>query len=188
MIPCYKFIDDLDIDSYSEYFLSTFHVHLGNQMSLFFQSKVNDPVIKKLNDILVTNYQFPPILYFTLFNHRKDQAIHVDGIGTSRYASLNLPLSGKDSNNMIFYKLKKDSIPAITNASYYKESDVEYVDEIDGQKRWVLMNSGIPHQVINIDITQPRITLCVRFHNNPTFEYLFSKLVRGTGIEPVLTA
>jgi len=188
MLPCYKFIDSLDIESYSEHFLSTYHVQLNNQLSQFFQNEVNDPVIKKLNDVLVTNYQFPPIQYFILFSHKKDQPIHIDGMDTLRYASLNLPLAGQDSNKMIFYKKKKDSIPVITNANYYKESDVEYLDEFDGQKRWTLVNSGIPHHVINIDSTQPRITLCVRFHNNPTFEHLLSILVRGTGIEPVLTA
>jgi len=188
MLPCYKFIDDLDISSYSEYFLSTFHVQLANPMSQFFQHKVNDPVIKKLSDILVTNYQFPPIQYFILFNHIKEQPIHVDGIDTIRHASLNLPLTGKDSNKMIFYKLKKDSVPNITTANYYTKSDVEYHDEIDGQKRWVLVNSGVPHQMINIDDSHPRITLCIRFNNNPKFEYLFSKLVRRRGIEPLLIA
>jgi hypothetical protein len=176
MLPCFKFIDGLDIDSYSEYFLSTFHVQLGNQMSQFFQYKVNDPIIKKLNDILVTNYQFPPIEYFILFNHKRDQSIHIDGIGTIRYASLNLPLAGQDSNKMIFYKLKKDSVPIITNANYHTETDVEYLAEIDGRKRWTLVNSGIPHQVTNIDSSHPRITLCVRFYNNPSFEHLLSKL------------
>ena len=188
MIPCYKIIDGLDIDSYSEYFLSIFHVQLRNQMSQFFQYKVNDPAIKKLNDILVTKYQFPPIQYFIIFNHNKDQPIHIDGIDTIRHASLNLPLSGIDSNKMIFYKLKKDSVPVITNANYYTKSDVEYLAEIDGKKQWALVNSGIPHQVINIDSNQPRITLCIRFYTNPTFEYLLSKLVRRRGIEPLLIA
>ena len=181
-------MDDLDTSYYADYFLNKFHAHLDTQISQFFQYKINDPIIKKLSDILVTNYQFPPIEYFILFNHKRDQHIHIDGIGTIRHASLNLPLTGKDSNKMIFYKLKKDSVPIITNANYYTESDVEYLAEIDGKKRWTLVNSGIPHQVINIDASYPRITLCVRFIKNPTLEYLLPKLVRGTGIEPVLTA
>jgi hypothetical protein len=77
---------------------------------------------------------------------------------------------------MIFYKTLVNTPLYLTDANYYLPENVEPVIELEGSNEWVLVDSSVPHNITNVDFNNPRITLCIRFNNNPKFEYLFSKL------------
>jgi hypothetical protein len=186
----------LSVDPYTDYFLNTFmplnfKEHTGLFTPYLKKDFSDDPIIKELDNLLQTKYNFPPIFYFSIFKHNQPQKIHVDFTGGKhefRHASLNLPLSGYKSTRMIFYTEKKDTSPRLGNDAYFYDIDqVEHIAEFKGSNDWVLVNSGVPHQIIAENHNDPRITLCIRFESNPTIDECI-EMVRGTGIEPVLTA
>jgi len=181
----YMHLPELEVDKYTNYFLNQFipsndFCQKVTDTNWFVQyerpSFFNDTVIKELEHILCTKYKFPPIQYFIIFKYNVEQPIHVDGIQIPRYASLNLPLSGYKTTKMVFYKIVNDVSPIINTANYYSKNDVEPIAELKCSNSWVLVNSGIPHHIQNVDKNNPRITLCIRFANNPTVSNLINKI------------
>jgi hypothetical protein len=182
MTEYFQHFHEIDSVDWTEYFLKEF---LPKQK--FFEnlskSKYNyvqyndiniDPAIVKLSSILESKFNFPPIEYFLIFCHdRENQPIHIDGINQLRYSSLNLTISGFKNTKMIFYKKNNPNATAsVTNANYFDIKDLTPVTEFNGSNEWVLVNSGEPHQVIGINTDSPRITVCFRFLNNPIFKDL----------------
>ena len=76
---------------------------------------------------------------------------------------------------MCFYNTKSNIIPKIEDAYYFKEDDVCLATELAGTNNWVLVNSAVPHNIVNVDSSNPRLTVCVRFVANPKFENLITK-------------
>lgn len=133
----------------------------------------NELEILKLNALLVNKLKFPPIDYFLIFRHvDMDQPIHADGREILRHASFNLPIIGYEGTSMCFYKENNVLPPTISNANYYEKENLTVVEKFKGGNEWVLVNSGVPHNIIDMNPAKPRVTLCIRFLNNPTFEQL----------------
>lgn len=159
-IPKYKFFENTSDtgSSYIEWYKKDF---------------VNEPGILKLSYLLSSILKFPPIEYFLIFRHvDMDQPIHADGREILRNSSFNLPLTGYEGTSMCFYEPKTILPPIIRNANYYEKDNLTLVEKFAGGNEWVLVNSAIPHNVINMDANNPRLTVCIRFAFNPTFEDL----------------
>jgi hypothetical protein len=200
----------LSSQPYTDYFVNEFiPLHLTTKgpdhkdykkiYNVYFQKEVNDPVIAELDKLLQTRYEFPPIQTFVLFRHTSPQGIHIDFDHTGekivpRYASLNLPLIGFESTKMVYYKSKVDTPDFVDNkeSAYYSIDNVEPVAELASTNDWVIVDPSKIHNIVNSDFNNPRYTLAIRFETNPTLTDLLNKteryMVRGTGIEPVLTA
>lgn len=174
----------LNVKNYTNYFLHTFMPKNNfdeKHKSLFYiqyfrKEFYKDSTIMLLDLTLQKKYNFPPIEYFNIFKHERQQTIHHDGIEIPRYASLNLPLQGFELTKMIFYKKLVESPLNISNANYYLPENVEPVSELAGSNEWVLVNSSVPHNITNVDFNNPRITLCIRFISNPTYDFLVKNL------------
>lgn len=116
------------------------------------------------------------IQYFHIFQHHRNQDIHIDGNKEIRNCSLNLPLINFDNTETRFYKTKT-SIPSFlkTDAIYYNgKEDLEVAETLPGSQKWVLINSGVFHNVITENKNKPRITVSFRFKGNPKFENLYN--------------
>jgi len=197
-------IPTLKSEPYTSYFLNTFIPSIKgtkdsdkkiSAYTLYFKKDFcTDPVVMELDTLLQTKYDFPPIECLVVFKHTYQQPIHVDGRLPARNASLNLPIYGFESTKMIWYKSKIELSPNVSDAHYFDPDNMDPIPDsvFEGTNDWVLVNTVIPHNIINVDFNKPKTTVCVRFENNPTFEQLQAKinnyLARGTGIEPVLTA
>jgi hypothetical protein len=160
-IPKYKVIEELDRTkstksiSYVQYFI--------------FQM----PNLLKFNAHLKLVYNFPDIEYFLIFKHHTDQPIHADGLQILRHSSLNLPISGYENTKTIFYKETfVNPNREIQDANYYNIENLSPIAELQGTNDWVMINTGIPHQVIGATASNPRITVCFRFFSNPTINRL----------------
>lgn len=179
MSEYFQHFSKIDSIEWTEYFLKEFlpkHKFFENLSKseynyVQYDSMNIDPAIAKLSSILTSEFNFPPIECFLIFCHKKEkQPIHIDGTRKLRYASLNLSISGFENTKMIFYKKNNPNASVeVTNANYFDIKDLTPVAEFNGANEWILVNSGEPHQVINIDTNNPRITVCIRFLNNPTF-------------------
>jgi hypothetical protein len=159
-IPKYKFFENTSDtgSSYIEWYKKDF---------------LNETEILKLSALLSSKLKFPPIEYFLIFRHvDMDQPIHADGRAVLRHSSFNLPLTGYEGTSMCFYEQKTILPPTIKNANYYEKDNLTLVEKFTGGNEWVLVNSAIPHNVINMDANNPRLTVCIRFEFNPTFEDL----------------
>lgn len=157
-IPKYKFDEKISGTIYIEYHKKDFN---------------DEPGILELSNLLSSKLGFPPIEYFLIFKHiRADQLIHVDGIEIPRNASFNLPLIGYEGTTMCFYEENILHTPSVSNARYYPKENLTLVETFAGGNEWVLVDTSVPHNIINVDPGQPRLTLCVRFHSNPTFNNL----------------
>lgn len=160
-IPKYKFFENTSDtgSSYIQYYKEDF---------------VKEPEILKLSALLVSKLRFPPIDYFLIFRHvDMDQPIHADGMAVLRHSSFNLPLTGWEGTIMRFYEMQNHDIkPEISNANYYNKENLVLAEEFSGGNEWVLVNSAVPHNVVNMDANNPRLTLCIRFSKNPTFDDL----------------
>ena len=134
----------------------------------------HEPEILKLSKELTIKLKFPPIEYFFMIRHNDiDQAIHTDGTEIIRNSSFNLPLLGYAGTEMRFYEIKnKEFKPIIGDTNYYDKNDLIPIDEFQGENNWVLVNTSVPHNIVNINSTNPRFTVCFRFIGNPTFEML----------------
>ena len=178
----YKHLPELDGVKWTNYFLNDFmpqynfytDIKSSAYNYVMYDNKNLYPRIVELDNELQQKYNFPPISYFMIFLHnKKNQPIHVDGTFTLRYASLNLPISGYENTKMIFYKKNNHNANvSISNANYLDIEDLTFADEFNGSNDWVLVNSGEPHQIVNIDVNNPRITVCFRFQGNLKFEDL----------------
>lgn len=178
----FQHFPEIDSVEWSEYFLKEFlpkHKFFENLS----KSKYNyvqyndiniDPAIVKLSSTLESKFNFPPIEHFLIFCHNKEnQSIHIDGTSQLRYASLNLAISGFENTTIIFYKKNNPNAKvAVTNANYFDIKDVTPITNFNSTSKWVLINSGEPHQVIGINTNNPRITVCIRFYKNPKFHDL----------------
>ncbi len=135
---------------------------------------LNIQLLKKLSNDLQEQYKFPPISNFLIFCHQQaSQPVHIDGTSQYRYASLNLTIKGYQNTKMMFYKQNESNMQTtISNAYYFDKQDLLLVDELKGSNDWVLINSGVPHQAIGVNLNDTRITVCIRFLGNPTFENL----------------
>ena len=157
-IPKYKFNDVLKVSTYN-----------------YVQYNTNRyPRIVEFSNELQQKYNFPPIEYFLIFSHQQqNQLVHIDGTNQYRYASLNLTVSGYQNTKMLFYTENKSSIQLnIRNANYLDLKDLKLVSEFNGCNNWVMINSGVPHQAVGINLNETRTTVCFRFVGNPRFESL----------------
>jgi hypothetical protein len=180
----YKHFPEIDNVYWTNYFLNEFIPeykfveqisNTGSAYTLYSKKDFsNNLEILKLSSLLTDKLKFPPIDYFSIFRHVIHQPIHADGIAVLRNASFNLPLAGFEGTKMCFYKTKTDILPKAKDAYYFKEDEVYPVGEFLGSNEWVLVNSAVPHNVVNVDYDNPRLTLCVRFVNNPKFEDLIT--------------
>ena len=182
----YKRFPEIDNVYWTNYFLNEFfpkykifeQLSMSNTSSLYTmylkKDFYKDLEILKLSSLLVSKLNFPSIEYFSIFKHRYAQTIHADGKSTLRYASFNLPLVGFEGTKMCFYNTKPNVIPKVTDAYYFKEDDVCLATELEGKNEWTLVNSSIPHNIVNSDFNNPRITVCIRFNGNPKFEDLIT--------------
>jgi hypothetical protein len=142
-----------------------------------------DPILQLLEDTLVKQFNFPKIYYLMLFHHTFSQRIHVDGTVTVRHASLNIPLSGFNGTNITWYNL-------VSPLNDYRDFDKDYdlidfpksdltpVATLPGANAWSLVHTSKPHHVVSENYNNPRLTLCVRFKDNPSFEFLHELLSR----------
>ena len=180
----YKFIDIPNTNEYIDYFLNIF-IKEHNFIELVTKQvnktyieypidKYHNPMISKLNKELSEKYKFPPISHFILFYHTGNQNIHADGSSVPRWCSFNLPLMGWEGTRMNFYSAKPDVISRNAESRYYCKDHVIYQDHFDCTNNWVLVHSGLPHNVCNMTPENPRITLVNRFHGNPPFKVLTS--------------
>ena len=163
-IPKYKFFENTsDIESsYIAYYKKDFE---------------RESEVLKLSALLKSKLKFPPINYFLIFKHSYAQPIHADGKLTLRYASFNLPLVGFEVTRMCFYNTKSNVITKVEDAYYFKEDNVCLATELEGRNEWTLVNSSIPHNIVNVDFNNPRITVCIRFDGNPKFDDLITNKV-----------
>lgn len=174
-------IPELEVEKYTNYFLNEFIPSREwngqtTYIQYFKKDFYMDPIIRKLDFELQIKFNFPPIEYFSIFKHKKEQDIHSDGTHIPRYASLNLPLKGFESTKMVFYETTNNIVPKITNANYFSEKDVSPVIELEGSNQWVLVDSSIPHNIVNVDCNNPRYTVCLRFFTNPTLSELVNRM------------
>jgi hypothetical protein len=180
----YQHFPEIDNVYWTDYFLNEFIPKYKFYESIkeslynyvFYANKNQYPGILELSTELTTKLKFPPIEYFLIFKHVDiDQPIHADGENIVRYSSFNLPLFGYAGTNMCFYKMKDDTIkPEIRNAYYYNKENLTVIDKFSGENEWVLVNSGVPHNIVDVNSTDPRITVCIRFYGNPTFQDLIN--------------
>jgi hypothetical protein len=181
----YKHFPEIDNVYWTNYFLNEFVPRyrvleqLPNTKSSYIMYSKKDfsknLEILKLSSLIVSKLNFPSIEYFSIFKHTYSQPIHADGKSALRYASFNLPLIGFEGTKMCFYNTKSNIIPKIEDAYYFKEDDVCLATELAGTNNWVLVNSAVPHNIVNVDSSNPRLTVCVRFVSNPKFENLITK-------------
>ena len=180
----YQHLPSIDNKLYTDYFIDKFipkYKFIQKLVGIYTQYH-RDVVSKeiellKLELTLIKKYKFPKIEYISIFEHTQDQPIHSDGIDVPRYASLNLPISGWEGTKMNFYDVRnRDLIPNIRDANYYDENDVTYAVELNGENSWVLVDSSTPHHIIQINSANPRMTVCVRFMGNPTFNELLDRI------------
>lgn len=160
-IPKYKFHEELKVSAYN-------YVQYNNK-NLY-------PKIVELDNELQQKYKFPPIEYFLIFSHQaQNQPVHIDGTQQYRHASLNLTVTGYQNTKMLFYTQNKPNIQSnVSNANYLDLKDLKLVNEFNGCNNWVMINSGVPHQAIGINLNETRTTVCLRFTGNPTFEDLIN--------------
>ena len=133
-------------------------------------------ILLEQNELMNKKYKLNlKIKHFLIFYHKKDQPVHIDGgNGTYTNLTLNLPLSGFENTKFNFYKDKK-SFSTFSDAFYFNKNDVELIEQIDTNQKWILINTSIPHNVTNINRNNPRLTLCIRYKDNPTFKDIATK-------------
>lgn len=183
----YKHFPEIDNVYWTNYFLKEFipkyklfenTSDIGSLYMMYFKKDFyKDLEILKLSSLLVSKLNFPSIEYFSIFKHSYAQSIHADGKATLRYTSFNLPLVNFEKTRMCFYNTKPNIIPKVTDAYYFKEDDVCLATELEGKNEWTLVNSSIPHNIVNVDFNNPRITVCIRFLGNPKFDDLITNKV-----------
>ena len=145
----------------------------------FRQHESYDSMIDLLDKEISAIIPFLKIDYISIFKHRHKQPIHIDGHAEIRSASLNLPLINFETTTLNFYRSLKDQLPIPTTTGFYFENhEVELVETLPGTDEWVLVNSGCPHNIDNVDSYNPRYTLCVRFKNNPKFTNIVNWIKR----------
>jgi len=180
----FKLLPELDSTYYRNYFLNTFiPENKFLEESSFYNEYYNlklFPEINKFGKYLTEKYRFPELEYMIVFRHARQQSIHADGTANNtRDTSLNLPIRGYEKTKMVWYMPKIGERPIISTAHYYESSQVDKIESVDSTNEWILVNSKIPHNIINSDFTNPRITACLRFKGNPSFMELSNLVDAG---------
>jgi hypothetical protein len=161
----------LETKKYTEYFLKLISSSIFTDRIAYVSFDIDDPMITEISSIL-KEMKLPPIELFILFKHHRNQDIHREDMN----CSLNLPLMGYEKSLMHFYQM--DAIPIKKRATYYyKETDEKIIIEtLSGSNEWVLVDSSVPHNIVNSDFDNPRCTIALRFLGNPTFEEIKLKI------------
>jgi hypothetical protein len=178
----FKILDDLEFKSFREHFLKEYipvyftedDLRVKHTKYKYFSPETYSAKVSEFEQKLIDKYNFPPIEYFLIFIHYSNQRIHVDGIESTRHASLNLALQGYKSTKMKFYSILKDS-KIVLDAQYHNINNLKFEEEFSTPDNWMLVNSGEPHHVVNINKDEPRITVCLRFKENPLFSDLLAR-------------
>ncbi len=175
----YQSLHDIEFSQYRDYFNTEFMpTHFKNpngRYNLYQMAQYRSPKISELEDKVRSHFDFPNFDYFIIFKHFSDQPIHVDGVVGVRFTSLNLALTGYKDTKMKFYKIT-NNIMQKTDAHYYDKANVEFDEEFHTDDQWMLVNSGEPHNVVNINSIDPRVTICFRFADNPKYSELALKV------------
>jgi len=145
-------------------------------------SATQDPLIEHLNQHLMSNFGTPPISAYCLFYFTAPLPIHLDGHGNLPVtrANLNLPLSGWEGNLMNYYTENPGYVTpkALPNGrTFCDPNQVTLCDQFETTDDWVLVRADRPHNITNMDFNNPRITLSIKFKDNPSFEHLYKCLV-----------
>jgi hypothetical protein len=149
----------------------------------YIPSKINDSMVDEIERFLEEKYNFPKFSHFFIFRHDAPQPIHADAVRawkppetpTVSLAAFNLPLSGYEGTGINWYEslLGGQAKGRMTHkGTYFDPKDVVPIANLVGSNKWVLLNTEVPHNVINIDPKNPRFTLTFRFKNNPSYTYL----------------
>jgi len=165
-------VNFLETRKYTDYFLKLISstVFINNSVASV-SFNINDPMIKEISSTL-KELQLPMIGQFIFFKHHRNQDIHKEDIR----CSLNLPLIGYENSLMHFYQINALPIKK-KSAYYYKETDEKTIIEtLPGTNEWVLVDSSVPHCIVNSDFNNPRCTIALRFLGNPTLEELKFKI------------
>jgi hypothetical protein len=180
MSKYFKYFDEIDPIPYTDYFLNTFikennfieEVKKGITKSYIIYDANCSSMITALSNELSKKYKYPAISHFLLFYHTSSQSIHSDGYPIIRQCSFNLPVLGWEGTQMNFYTEKSNVASRNEESRYYQPYEVDIQERFDCHNKWVLVNSGLPHNVCNMTEENPRITVVTRFHSNPSFEML----------------
>jgi len=182
----YKHFLEIDNIYWTNYFLNEFipkklhfkkNINLGSVYRLYSKKDfIENLEILKLSVLLTRKLKFPPIEYFAIFKHTAFQPIHIDGYPKKRHASFNLPLTGYEGTDMCFYNLKPNAVSEVRESLYFKNEDADLVSKFAGTNEWVLIDSSAPHNIVNVDYNNPRLTVCFRFEGNPKFEDLIKRI------------
>lgn len=177
----YKILDNLECDAIRNYLRNTFvpkyvDTQIGDNRYVPFTVAYMKDELKTFEESLL-RYNFPKIAYFLVFVHYDEQPIHIDGYTEEiRWASLNLPIEGYEGTKLNFYESNGDLAQTKSDARYMTDrSALTLVDTLESDK-WVIVNSGVPHNVVDVDPKQRRVTICFRFEGNPKFEDLIRNL------------
>lgn len=149
----------------------------------YIPSEINDPMVNEIESFLVREYNFPKFLHFFIFRHVEPQPIHADAVHawkppdppTVGLAAFNLPLKGYTGTGINWYKSKngEEAKGRMTHkGTYFNPKEVVPFANLPGSNKWVLINTEIPHNVVNMNPVDPRVTLTFRFENNPSYLYL----------------
>jgi hypothetical protein len=150
----------------------------------YIPSEVNDPIVNELESFLIEKFKFPKFSHFFIFLHEEPQPIHADAVKpwkppdtpTVSLTALNLPLKGYNGTGINWYTSKngEELKSYMTHKGMYfdKEDDLVPITTLPGSNRWILINTEVPHNVVNINSADPRFTLTFRFENNPSYLHL----------------
>lgn len=173
----YKILEDLDYIGMRQFFLENFipkyvDTQIKDDRYVAFSNKYMYGSLVDF-ELTLAKYNFPKIEYFLIFVHYDDQPVHIDGYTEEvRHASLNLTITGDAGTKLNFYKVDGELKQEKSDARYMTNTDnLTCVDSLETDK-WVLVNSGVPHNAVGIDPSDKRITVCFRFSGNPLFEEL----------------
>jgi hypothetical protein len=149
----------------------------------YIPSEINDSMVDEIERFLEEKYNFPKFSHFFIFRHDAPQPIHADAVRAWKppeipsisFAALNLPLKGYNGTGINWYKPKTDEEPKkhmTHKGTYFDPKYVVPMAYLPGSNKWVLLNTEVPHNVVNINPLDPRFTLTFRFKDNPSYSHL----------------
>jgi hypothetical protein len=164
-------VNFLETRKYTDHFLKLISSSIFTERIAYVSLDIDDPIITEISSIL-KGKNLPPIEFFILFKHHRKQDIHKEDM----HCSLNLPLMGYENSLMHFYQM--NGTPIKKRATYYYDETDEkmIIETLPGSNEWVLVDSSVPHNIVNSDFDNPRCTVALRFLGNPTFEEIKLKI------------
>ena len=201
----FTYVENLEVEKYTDYFYNVFlekyafyqklekietdRVNHPEYVSKFryvkyIPSEINDPMVNEIEKFLQEEYKFPKFLHFFIFRHVEPQPIHADAVHawkppdppTVGLAAFNLPLKGYEGTGIRWYTSKTGEEPKryMTHKGTYfdHEDELAPITTLPGSNKWVLLNTEVPHNVVDINPSNPRFTLTFRFQDNPSYLYL----------------